>query len=559
MSNVSVNLVVANTSLQKTFYNAKDWDVLMYAGSSNQAILIGSGINSNLNSTLAISDSNAVISTDLSVNGVMDATLLRQSGTNLTTLFTSKAGDNMTGSLNITGTVNATSYQQNGSNLSDIYLEKSGGIINGTLNINGSVNTTTIQEAGSNLSSIFINKAGDVVGGLLTVSNLDVKGSLIKNGQSFVPGISACNLSQLITTYPSNGYSNNLITVPTVTTRTVPSKVNVTYGRVELTAHEGISLFAGGNITVFVTHNLGSTNYWVYAIPDDDIAIKVNVQNITANSFGLLVRNTSGSNVGPQGISYQLVQSGSSNLVTLAQPVTILNSNLSLSTTGSNNTTTTFTFSNQAVDPQGYELFYNFVTGSNSRTSLTGSNLVYINTGLSNSLNLVIKATNAYVDDPSKTFSVLLSEIMARLMFSVSPSSSYTSTVDLFAQNLTLRVVTTGDSAFFLRNAPGAKTLYLWNVRHVNGPGGESVIVQNTTTIDANGIWQNEERITYAQGNIQSDGSSTNLLKLTPSEFIWTREDGTFLYKFLNRFNTGNAADRALLIETSANISITTV
>lgn len=140
-----------------------------------------------------------------------------------------------------------------------------------------------------------------------------------------------------------------------------------------------------------------------------------------------------------------------------------------------------------------------------------------------------------------------------KVSFTVSPSSTYISQNDLFSQNLTLKVVTTGDSAFNIRNSPGSKILYHWNVRTIR----ERVIVQNST--NNTGRWGGEERRSHAQGNLQPNGSGTNYLKLTPLKFTWIKEDGSVLYEYNNRFNTGQDNDRAFFIETSQNISVSVV
>lgn len=425
----SASLEVVKTGSVKPFANTKVSDVVFYSSNSNQAILIGCGIDESKSAGLTISESNVVFSKDLKVEGVIDAQTIKQSATNLGEIFINKTGDSITGSLSLTGSLNASNLIQAGSNLSSFYASKTGGNINGALTVTGALNANTVLQAGSNLSFIYLSKAGDTVNGTLTVSNLDITGSLTKNAQPFVSDISACNLSQIISATPFNGYSNNIVTVPTIITRTVPfSYVNLTYGRVELTANDGISLFAGASVNLTVRHNLGNSNYWVYATPDDDSAVQIKIQNISNDTFDILVKNPNLTSIGAQGVNYQLVQSSSSNMTTLAQPVNILNSNLTLSSLGSNDSITVFTLSNQVLDPQSYQIFYGFVSGSNSRTALTGSNLIYTNTGSSQSLNLVLKARNPYVDDATKTINITLTEI---IILSISTSASTSTTASL--------------------------------------------------------------------------------------------------------------------------------
>lgn len=535
MSN-SAGLEVANISIRKPFKDARESDVVFYTTESNQMIHIGCGVDENKIATLITASSNALFSKDVKVTGVVDAISFKQAGINLSNLYLSKAGDSMTGNLNITGILSASNIQQSGSNLLSTFINKSGDTVNGALIINGSLSASNIVEAGSNLSLLYARRTGDNINGLLTVSNLNVNGSFTRNNQQFVFGVSSCNLSQIVSMNPPTGFSSNLVTVPTLITTTVPTDTKLTYGRIELAAHNNVSLFAGASITITVQHNLGNSNYWVYTTPDQDIAIRIKVQNRTNNSFDLLVINASNSNVGPQGISYQLVQSGSSNLVTLAQPVIITSSNLTLSSQGPNFSTKIFTL-NQANDPQGYAINYNFVSGSNSRTAISGSNLIYTNAGANANLNLVVKAKNSHVDDPSKIFSVILSEGI----YFVTPSSPY-SGPGLLAQNFRMKVVITtlgnaissgyGSSAsIIMRNPTSNITLYTFDLR-------DNVTDKQISQYSTNsaGVRSTTVRIGLLTGGIISGTTNTNFLQITPSTFIWTNEAGTKLHEFTNLY-----------------------
>lgn len=129
--------------------------------------------------------------------------------------------------------------------------------------------------------------------------------------------------------------------------------------------------------------------------------------------------------------------------------------------------------------------------------------------------------------------------------FNLGPNSSFNSPVDLFSQNLLLKVVTTGDCVMNIRASANAKFLYHWNVRV-----RDSAIVQNTTN-DAM-QWLGEERVSYPQGNLQSNGAGTNYIRLTRGRFTWIRQDGYVLYEFINR----NQNETAFFIETSNNVSV---
>lgn len=82
----SAGLEVANVGINKPFSNTRDWDVLLYASESNQALLIGCGIDSSKPATLTVSNSNVVFARDVNVSGVFDAVTLRQGGSNLSSM-----------------------------------------------------------------------------------------------------------------------------------------------------------------------------------------------------------------------------------------------------------------------------------------------------------------------------------------------------------------------------------------------------------------------------------------------------------------------------------------
>lgn len=258
----------------------------------------------------------------------------------------------------------------------------------------------------------------------ITASSLNVTGSITQNGQPLSSGgggSSVSNLVKNISSIPSNGFSSNVVNVPFITITPVSTSPLITYGRAALGTNNGVSLYAGGTLTVNVTHNLGYSNYIVYSTPDDVSNVLVKNQSIGINMFQMVIKNiNSTSNLGEVGINYQLVQTATSNnIYTVAQAVTVVTPSLTLTSSGASNSTTLYTLSNQATDPQGYIVSYTFASGSNNRVSITGgSNLVYTNAASNDTLNLVLIAQNPYIVDPSKTISISLTEQYVQLSIS---------------------------------------------------------------------------------------------------------------------------------------------
>lgn len=62
--------------------------------------------------------SGGTFTSNVSVNGTLDATTLRQEGVNLSNMFVSKTGDTIAGSLNVNGALNAQTLQQGGITIS---------------------------------------------------------------------------------------------------------------------------------------------------------------------------------------------------------------------------------------------------------------------------------------------------------------------------------------------------------------------------------------------------------------------------------------------------------
>lgn len=511
----------------------------------------------------------------VSIVNTLNAATLQQGGSNLSDLFVKRDGDIVSGNYTFCNTVNANTLQQGASNVSDMFISRNGDIVSGNYTFSNTVNAVTLQQAGSNLSEMFISKTGGTMTGTLTVSNLDFTGSLTNNGQPFVGGgggsggASFCNLAQNITTVPSNGYTNAVVSVPSITTRSVPSSASMSCGRVELNTNNSISLFANGTITVTVTHNFGNSNYLVFAVPDDETSLQVKTLNFTNNSFGMFIKNTSGSSLGKQGINYQMIQIGSnSNVVTLAQAVNVVISSVILTTVGASNSTTTFTFSNQVTDPQGYAIAYEIVSGNNNRTIIqTQSNLVYTNTGSVQSLSLTLKARNQYTDDPTKQLTITINELN-RMTTSIMVTSSailgskHQTTIETLlpskTYNLVYRASTSSYSGITLMNAINNKAPLLFVITANSGfiftvyvPVTFPAAGTGFKSVDANTSWFNnlENGTTKALStskyyNTQNTHSTLYMFAIPPTSGGRTLAFGTGFELLINHpVNGQNSAN----------------
>lgn len=249
MSNLAGNFEVINRIASPVFQNTQDYDVAIYADSSNQAIHLGCGNNASLPSTVKVTSSNVSVVGDISFTG----SLLKngqafQSGTQGLS-NTSNAVYVLSGSNLGVGTSNpAQRLDVNGAiaTAGILRIAQDGGLSNVSINassiqsgtvatvrlpsastaasgivtlLDSTVSTSTSNAAtpnavksaydlaisASNNANLRVLKTGDTMtGGLvvptvmssnITASNIEFTGQLTKNGVPFSGGTSTAGLS----------------------------------------------------------------------------------------------------------------------------------------------------------------------------------------------------------------------------------------------------------------------------------------------------------------------------------------------------------------------------
>lgn len=400
------NFEIVNKAMKPIFSSSKDQDLAIYTDTSNNAIHIGCGSNLAGKAQVSISPSNLLLNNDqITVGGhiVPMSNLVYDLGSSTLRFRDLYLSGN---TIDFGGTKLSVDSESNFS----IYTVKNNSNVLAKLAVNevqiGLSNAVKIKR--DNASGKF--KFYDVsTNGVETVNN------------SIAGGLTFASLGPSVITT-----GGGVPAVPTVNAQFVPVNPKVSYGRLVLNAHNGVSMNNGASFTAMVTHNFGHCNYYVYAVPQNGMAIKVKVLSIGLNSFQIEVSNIAGSNLLKPVINYQIVQSTeSSNVSTvLASPVSIALNSGSLTTfSGSNSISKVFTLSNHATDPQGYDIRWSKVSDTTNRVSISGSNVIYNHARITTSGTFVAKAFNDYVDDVSKTVTFAISETYVNNILEATPSN----------------------------------------------------------------------------------------------------------------------------------------
>lgn len=260
---------------------------------------------------------------------------------------------------------------------------------------------------------------------LQVVGDITFTGSLLQNGQAFAPAggggdsVSLSNITQTI-----SEISPLIESIRTISLRAVPSNARIFYGQIELGDFEGVSIPGGGEVSVVITHNLGSYNYIVYAI-SEVLAVQVAIQQKLPNSFTMYLRNIDYVNIANPVINYQIIMGPlQSQTHVVAFPVTIVTPSKSLFVYSWGASIETVFLLNEAtcINP----ITYSIVSDDTSSASISGSYLTYAHYNESTSATIIVKASNGSVDDETKTITYSLSEIYRAII--TSPIADYPAT-----------------------------------------------------------------------------------------------------------------------------------
>lgn len=429
-NNLGGNIEIVNRSDNPVFQNTRDNDIVVFTDSTDQSIHIGCGSNATAPSTIRVTSSNLQVNGDITFTGS-----LLQNGQALQSSMSSS----VTGTLSVGGSIIPTSnvvYDLGTSNMRfrDLYLSGNTIDMAGTKLSVDADNSFQIKDSSNNLRKLVVDEiqiGNHQQGGAIRIKK-DVNGSVkftkVVSGVETVDSTvgSSTNVSsttQSITeVVPAKGFEAGTASIPTTTIRTVPASANIYYGQVELGSHAGTSIENNKSASVKVTHNLGSSSYIVYAMPDRGESVQVNIIEKAANSFTMHVKNVSGGPIANPIVNYQLIQAAlQSQTQVLAGPVTITTHGGVLNVYSWNSSTTSVFPITGASDV--YPITYSIVSDSTTRASISGSNLTYTHMRQNNSGTIVVKARNAYVDDNSKTITYSLTEAPITSPLSQHPSS----------------------------------------------------------------------------------------------------------------------------------------
>ena len=240
-------------------------------------------------------------------------------------------------------------------------------------------------------------------------------------------GVTLSNLTPTIAN-PSvaNGYQANVMTVPRITTKAVPSTAKIHYGRVELDSYAGCSLSNNASLSFNVTHNIGNSNYIVYAMPEDASKLQVGTSNYQANTFAMSVKNISGAVLANPAINYQLIQATLNNTVSVLAAAPTLVTATSNITAYSSSASTSNLISLAPFVSDIYPVGFSVTTDNTGKASAIGSNISYVhNKATTASKSIIVAASNIY--SPSQVnFTVNLTESNLTGILASHPTS-YTS------------------------------------------------------------------------------------------------------------------------------------
>jgi len=202
--------------------------------------------------------------------------------------------------------------------------------------------------------------------------------------------------SNLLPTFStSNSYIPNAVSVPTLTTSFVPSSADLSFGRIRINGHNGVALSNGGEITLSVSHNLGTSNYMVFSTPEN-ARLQASFCNFLPNSFIAVVRNQSGGIIANPVVNYMLVKSPlqtSTALIASPPIISVAESNMIVySGTGSSNTRTI----NYSGVNDNIGLNFDIRFNASGRFSTASSNIIYNLSKTNNTSTVVFAASNAY-------------------------------------------------------------------------------------------------------------------------------------------------------------------
>lgn len=402
---MSANIQVVNVDISRVYENANDNDLVIYTTSSNQSVHLGCGSNDTDTPTMVITRSNTEIMTEMMVGGnIMPSQTLAydlgSSNMRFRDLYISSSTIDMMGvKVGLDPTTSNFRILDSNNNLKNIIVKE----IQFGANAPGT-NPMIFKPDDSGTYKIFSGSSSGT-------EELD---------SSFSSGIVFANAGLSV----SLGSVQSNVPTATVSFVTPSSGASVSYGCITLGSNNGVSLSNNSTTTFRVMHNLESTNYLVHALPDDQVGVQVALSNMQANSFDLVVSNTSGGNVTNPRINYQFIRCTPCNsTVTLVPPVNILSSTGTILTySGSNSTGKTVTLSN-AADSQGYTVTYSLSNDTSGRASISGNSLIYTHLKSSSNAIVTVKARNPYVDDNTKLITYSITETRLNEILSATPSN----------------------------------------------------------------------------------------------------------------------------------------
>lgn len=388
------NLEVINRVKRPVFSDTLNNDIALYTLSNNQRIFIGTGSTPSIVSA----SSNILLNTNATINGNL-IPLSNETfdlGSSIQRFRDLYLGGN---SLFIANTKISTDSNSN------IRIQDS------TTNTLRSLTLKEIQ-LGDSPNAIKLKQDTNGKYKFFTLSNNIETPDRTLNGS-----VALSNTGQSIgSTTPDRGYAASLVTVPSITTKAIPNSASITYGRIELGAHNGSSLAPNASMQITINHNLGTPNYLAFVYPDDTTSIQTRISNYTMNSIDITFRNISSNALDYPCANYQLVMSMdsiASTTTTIAAPVNITSAEIPLSVESTASSfASTFTLSNLATDPQSYPITLSIHNNDSNRFTLDPATmtLTYIHSNTSTSAQLVLKAKNQYVDDNTKLITITANE-----------------------------------------------------------------------------------------------------------------------------------------------------